>query len=122
MIRGTIHNNRPFISLIAGWRLGVQETVALVDTGFTGELKISPEKALELGLQIPHAEPVTLADEKTVYMQASLALVSMEGVRNVVNVLVSKGTTIIGVGLLRRFGYALNMDVKYNSLLLQKSV
>ena len=122
MIRGTIHNNRPFISLIAGWRLGVQETVALVDTGFTGELKISPEKALELGLQITHAEPVTLADEKTVYMQASLALVSMEGVRNVVNVLVSKGTTIIGVGLLRRFGYALNMDVKYNSLLLQKSV
>ena len=122
MIKGTIHNNRPFISLIAGWRLGVQETVALVDTGFTGELKISPEKALELGLQITHAEPVTLADEKTVYMQASLALVSMEGVRNVVNVLVSKGTTIIGVGLLRRFGYALNMDVKYNSLLLQKSV
>lgn len=122
MIRGTIHNNRPFISLIVGWRLGVQDTVALVDTGFTGELKISPEKALELGLQITHAEPVTLADEKTVYMQASLALVSMEGVRNVVNVLVSQGTPIIGVGLLRRFGYALNMDVKYNSLILQKSV
>lgn len=122
MIRGIIHNNRPFISLIVGWRLGVQDTVALVDTGFTGELKISPEKALELGLQITHAEPVTLADEKTVYMQASLALVSMEGVRNVVNVLVSQGTPIIGVGLLRRFGYALNMDVKYNSLILQKSV
>ncbi len=122
MIRGTIHNNRPFISLIVGWRLGVQETVALVDTGFTGELKISPQKALELGLQITHAEPVTLADEKTVTMPASLALVSMEGVRNVVNVLVSQGTTIIGVGLLRRFGYALNMDVKYNSLILEKSV
>lgn len=122
MIKGAIYNNRPLISLIVGWRLGVQETVALVDTGFTGELKISPEKALELGLQITHAEPVTLADEKTVYMQASLALVSMEGVRNVVNVLVSQGTTIIGVGLLRRFCYALNMDVKYNSLILQKSV
>lgn len=122
MIRGTIHNNRPFISLIVGWRFGVQETVALVDTGFTGELKISPEKALELGLQITHAEPVTLADEKTVYMRASLAVVSMEGIRNVVNVLVSQGTPIIGVGLLRRFGYALNMDVKYNSLILQKSV
>ena len=122
MIRGTIHNNRPFISLIVGWRLGVQETVALVDTGFTGELKISSVKALELGLQITHAEPVTLADEKIVTMQASLALVSMEGVMNVVNVLVSQGIPIIGVGLLRRFGYALNMDVKYNSLILQKSV
>ena len=122
MIKGVIYNNRPLISLIVGWRLGVQDTVVLVDTGFTGELKISPEKALELGLQITHTERVTLADEKTVYMQASLALVSMEGVMNVVNVLVSQGTPLVGVGLLRRFGYALNMDVKYNSLILQKSV
>ena len=122
MIKGVIYNNRPLISLIVGWRLGVQDTVVLVDTGFTGELKISPEKALELGLQITHTERVTLADEKTVYMQASLALVSMEGVMNVVNVLVSQGTPLVGVGLLRRFGYALNMDVKYNSLIFQKSV
>jgi len=122
MIKGTILNNKPFISLIIGWKLGVQDTIALVDTGFTGELKLSPEKALELGLQITHAERVSLADEKEVYMQASLALVSMEGVVNVVNVLVSQGIPIIGVGILRRFGYSLNMDVKYNSLILQKSV
>ena len=120
MIRGIIHDNRPLISLIVGWKLGVQETVALVDTGFTGELKISPQTAIELGLQITHTEPVILGDQKTVNMQASLAVVSMEGVMNVVNVLVTEGITIIGVGLLRRFGYALNMDVKYNSLVLQK--
>ena len=120
MIKGIIDNNKPLIPLVVGWRLGVQEIVALVDTGFTGELKISPEKFLEFGLEITHAEPVTLADESTVYMRASLALVSMEGVANVVNVLVAQGTPIIGVGLLRRFGYALNMDVRYNSLVLQK--
>lgn len=112
----------PLISLIVGWKLGVQETIALVDTGFTGELKISPEKALELGLEITHTEPVTLADENTVNMEASLALVSIEGIANVVNVLVAKGMPIIGVGLLRRFGYALNMEVKYNSLILQRQV
>lgn len=121
MIRGIIHRNRPLISLIVGWKLGVQNMVALVDTGFTGELKVPPEKVSELGLKITHAEPVTLADEKTVAMQASLALVSMESIVNVVNVLVSPGTPIIGVGLLRRFGYALNMEVKYNSLILQRS-
>jgi clan AA aspartic protease len=120
MIRGVVYNNRPLISLIIGWKFGVQETVALVDTGFTGELKISPEKALELGLQTTHAQPVTLANENTVYMEASLALVSMEGITNVVNVLISKGIPIIGVGLLRRFGYALTLDVRYNSLILQK--
>lgn len=120
MIKGIVHNNRPLISLVVGWKIGVQEMVALVDTGFTGELKISPEKAVELGLQTTHTEPVILADEKKVYMQASLALVSLEGIASMVNVLISKGIPIIGVGLLRRFGYALNMDVRRNSLILQK--
>ncbi|MDP1688681.1 MAG: hypothetical protein Q8L47_00940 [bacterium] len=120
MIKGVVHQNRPLISLIVGWELGVQEIVALVDTGFTGELKISPEKAFELGLQTTHTEPVTLADEKTVNMQASLALVSMEGSANVVSVLIAQGIPIIGVSLLRRFGYTLNIDFKYNSLTLQK--
>ncbi|HLC63736.1 MAG TPA: hypothetical protein VJK25_00100 [Patescibacteria group bacterium] len=120
MIKGTVHNNRPLISLIVGWKLGVQEIIALVDTGFTGELKISPEKVRELGLQTTHTEKVTLADENIVDMEASLALVSMEGITNVVNVLIAKGIPIIGVGLLRRFRYALNMDVKYNALILQK--
>jgi clan AA aspartic protease len=120
MIKGVIHNNKPLISLVVGWKLGVQEIIALVDTGFTGELKISPEKALELGLQTTHTERVILADENPVYMEASLALTAMEGVVNVVNVLISRGMPIIGVGLLRRYGYMLNMDVKYNSLILQK--
>ena len=120
MIRGVIHNNRPLISLIVGWNLGVQEIIALVDTGFTGELKVSPAVASQLGLQTTHTEPVRLADENTVNMPASLALVSMEGVRNVVNVLIAQGIPIIGVGLLRRFGYALNIEFKYNSLILQK--
>lgn len=120
MIRGVIYNNKPFIVLIVGWTLGVQEIVALVDTGFTGELKIPPTKAAELGLQITHTEPVILADEQRVYMEASLAVVAMEGMRNTVSVLIGKGTPIIGVGLLRRFGYALHMDVRDDSLTLQK--
>ena len=119
-IRGVIHENQPLVSLIIGWRLGVQEIVALVDTGFTGELKVPPDKAVELGLEITHAESVALADEKTVPMGASLAVVSMEGTAKVVNVLVGKGVAIIGVGLLQRFGYTLTIDFKQNTLLLQR--
>ena len=120
MIRGIVYKNRPFISIIIGWRLGVQEIIALVDTGFTGELKIPKNKALELGLVLTHAERIRLADDNIVNMPASLALVSMEGVTNMVTVLISKGMPIIGVGLLKRFGYALNIDFKYNTLILQK--
>jgi len=120
MIKGVVHNNQPLISLIVGWKLGVQEIIALVDTGFTGELKLSPEKITELGLATTHAEPVTLGNENTVNMPASIAMVSMDGVPNVVNVLIAKGQPIIGVGLLKRFGFTLNIDFKYSVLTLQR--
>jgi clan AA aspartic protease len=122
MIKGVVYNNRPLISVvIGGWSLGaVQEVVALVDTGFTGELKASPKTTTELGLQPDHTERIRLGDNKEVFMPASLALVSMEGTVNVVNVLIAEGMTIVGVGLLRRFGYAFNIDFRYNSLVLQK--
>ena len=120
MIEGIVSNNRPLIGLIVGSKLGVQEIVALVDTGFTGELKMSSEKATELGLQITHTERVMLGDEKTIDMHASLVWVSMEGTANVVNVLIARGMPIIGVSLLRRFGYTLNINFKHDLLFLQK--
>ena len=121
MIKGIVHNNRPLIPVIVGWTLGVQELIALVDTGFTGELKVSPDTATELGLEITHAEPVSLGNDQVVNMSASLALVSMEGTKNVVNVLISQGKPIIGVSLLRKFGYTLTIDFKFNALELRST-
>lgn len=116
MIQGTIDENRPLILVEIGWLLGFQEFPALVDTGFTAELKISQQQADELGLEITYAESILLGNDETVPMQGSVALISMEGVAKVVNVLVSKGEAIIGVGLLRKFGYELHMNPRMNSL------
>ena len=120
MIKGVVHNDRPLISLIVAWRLGVQEIMVLVDTGFTGELKISSEKATELGLKTTHTEPVMLANENTINMSASLAVVAMEDSEKVVNVLIGQGQPTIGVGILRRFGYNLHINFKRDSLILRK--
>lgn len=120
MIKGIVHNNQPLISLAVGWSLGIQEIVALIDTGFSGELKVSPTLASQLGLETTHAEPVTLADETTVNIPASLAVVSMENTKDIVSVLIAHGIPIIGVGLLKRFGYALHIDFKKDALILQK--
>lgn len=106
---------------MVGSESSVQEIPVLIDTGFTGELKIKPNKALELGLKTTHAERVTIGDESKVEMQASLARVSMEGISNTVNVLIGKGREAVGVGLLKRFGYVLNADFKYNNFYLEKS-
>ncbi len=120
MVKGIVRKNRPLINLVVGWGLKAKEVAVLVDTGFTGELKLSPKEVLDLGLEMTHMESITLANEKTVNMFAGLASVSMEGIKNNVNVLVSGGMPTIGVGLLKRFGYNLNIDFKNDLLVLQK--
>ncbi len=120
MIHGGIYNDRPLILLVIGWQSKLQEITALVDTGFTGELKISQKEATELDIKATHTEPVTLADEKTVDMSSGLAQVSMEGVQNTVDVLISDGMPIIGVGLLKKFGYILTINFPANLVSLKK--
>lgn len=121
MINGVVGNNKPLAPIIIGWRYGVQEVLALVDTGFTGELKVSPQQVANLGLVVTHTEPVSLGDNREVDMQCSLAVVNLEGVANVVNVLIAPGDIIIGVGLLKRFGYILNANFRIDSLSLRRA-
>ena len=122
MIKGLIHENRPLIRVTVGSSLGVQEIVGLLDTGFTGELKLSSQTATELGLEVTHTESVALANEETILMRASLAEVVLEDVKNTVSVLIDAGLMpIIGIGLLRSFGYKkINFDFSYNILTLER--
>lgn len=120
MISGVLGKaNRPLIPLVVGWNRGVQEMVALIDTGFSGELKIPPKMIDELGLEVTHVEQVLLANGEHAYMQASLAFVAMEGATQEVNVLISEGPAVIGGGLLKLFGYKLIVDYKGDSVVLE---
>lgn len=121
MIEGLVgKENRPLIPLVVGWNRGVQEITAMVDTGFSGELKIPPKMIDELGLEITHAQAVLLADGTGTTMRASLAFVAMEGETKEVNVLISEGRAVIGGGLLKLFGYKLIVDYKKASVALEK--
>jgi len=121
MISGVLGKaNRPLIPLVVGWNRGVQEVIALIDTGFSGELKIPLKMVEELGLEITHAEEVLLANGEHTYMHASLAFVAMEGETKEVNVLISEGPAVIGGGLLKLFGHKLTIDYKRESVALEK--
>jgi len=120
MVKGLVHKNRPIIKLTIAKGLKAQKVIVLVDTGFTGELKISAKEAMDLEIIPDHLNRVELADGKMARMFAGLAEVSMEDVKNSVEVLISNGIPTIGVGLLRIFGYNLNIDFKNDILFLQK--
>lgn len=120
MVKGLVHKNRPIIKLIVANGLKSQKVIVLVDTGFTGELKLSPKEVMDLNISPDRLEIVQLADGKPARMFAGVVEVFMEGIKNDIEVLISNGIPTIGVGLLKRFGYNLNIDLKKDILLLQK--
>lgn len=116
MVTGIVYKNRPVVKISVGRGLKMQKIVALVDTGFTGRLKLPPKAALDLDILPDRVEIVRLANGKTERMFAGVADISMEGVKNSVEVLISSGIPAIGVGLLKTFDYNLNIDFKKDTL------
>ena len=120
MVKGLVHKNRPVIKLTVANGLKDKKIIVLVDTGFTGELILSTKEVMDLSISPDRMETVQLANGKPVRMFAGSAEVSMEGIKNSVEVLISDSFPMIGVGLLKRFGYNLNIDFKNDLLVLQK--
>lgn len=110
MLKGEVRQNRPLISIVVGWKLGVQTQLALIDTGFTGELRLSEEKAIELGLEKTHIKKVEFGNGKAEYLWYAPAIVSLEGVNQLVDAMIAPGEVVIGVELMKKFEYILKID------------
>ena len=120
MISGLIYGNRPVIILTVAGNLSVQNVQATIDTGFTGDVKISPEVATELGLKVTHIENVKVADGRSVAMSSSIAVVDMERIVKAVNVLIMPGEALVGIGFFKQFGYKLVVDCPKDTWLLER--
>lgn len=109
MITGYIRSDRPHIPIAIGQGQNVQEIVALVDTGFTGELKLSPELAKDLGITTKEVQDVMVGNGENAPHGVGRAYVSMDGIKREVSVFVGNGPTVIGIKLLRNFGFKLTV-------------
>ena len=121
MVDGTFLNAVPLIPITIAWRHGAQTSMAVLDTGFSGDLQITPAIAKELGIQKKSVAYATMADGKVHEVPISLAIASMENVGKTVQVLVSEGVVLAGIGFLSKFGYKAIVDCKYRKVMLQKT-
>ena len=78
MVRGDIIDDKPWVKIVIAGDLGVQGLLVKVDTGFTGELKVSGEVADELGLEINYVQPTQYADGRVKDVPVSLAVAEPE--------------------------------------------
>ena len=112
MLKGLFEGNIPLVQLIVAWGHSVQMPAFILDTGFTGDLQVTPKIAKDLGLNPVGVEKIKIANGSIVDMPVALALVSMEGSLNSVNVLISDSLPLAGIGLLTKFSYKAIVDCK----------
>ena len=121
MIKGEfIKGNVPIIKASIASGYATQETYFLLDTGFTGDLQITPIIAKELGLEITGAVNTKIANGEIVAVPTASAFSTMEGITKSVQVLISKSMPFMGISFLSKFNYKAIVDCKNKTVALKR--
>jgi clan AA aspartic protease len=107
MIVGTVNTYlEPVIPLSIRGRGGMQlEVPAVVDTGFSGYVILSPSQIAALGLEYSGVSDAWLADGSAAELRVYDAAVPWDGADLLVEVLEGGDAPVVGVALLRGFDF-----------------
>lgn len=120
MINGIFVENTPFIKVVVAWGQSVQAPFVVLDTGFTGDLQVTPKIAKELGLQVAGVTRTQIANGDVVEVPVALAIAAMEGATNYIQVLISESMPLMGISFLSKFGYKVTVDCKYRTVAIER--
>ena len=122
MVNGIFSGNVPLVKIAVAWGQSVQTPLVVLDTGFTGDLQVTPKIAKELGLQVTGVTKAQIANGQIVDVPVALAIAAMEGAINYIQVMISESTPLIGISFLSKFGYKAMVDCKYKTVVLEKMI
>jgi len=120
MIRGVFVENIPFIKVVVAWGQAVQAPFVVLDTGFTGDLQVTPKIVRELGLQVVGVTPSRIANGQIIQVPTALAIAAMEGATNYIQVLISESMPLVGISFFTKFSYKAMVDCKYRIVALER--
>ena len=113
--------NVPVVPLIVGSGDKLASAFFVLDTGFTGDLKVNKYTAGLLGLTIVGSETMTTATGHMMTVPVAIGQIVMQGVRKDVSVLIEDGSQLAGIGLLTKFGFKVEVDCRHRTVTLTKS-
>jgi predicted aspartyl protease len=99
----------------------MQAPFVILDTGFTGDLQVTPEMAKELGLEVVGVTKTQIANGQVIEVPVALAIASMEGMVNFIEVLISESMPLAGISFLSKFSYKATIDCKYRTIELERA-
>jgi predicted aspartyl protease len=113
MVEGEfIDGNKPVVQAGVAWDQSIQNPYFILDTGFTGDLAITPQIARDLGLQIGGSMHAQNATGKIENIPFATAYAVMEGMTLFVTVLITDGIPLLGISFMEKFNYKAVIDCK----------
>lgn len=122
MVNGVFVENIPLIKVIVAWGQSVQAPFVILDTGFTGDLQVTPKIARELGLRVVGVTKTQIANGQIIEVPVALAIAAIEGAVNYIQVLISESMPLAGISFLSKFGYKAIVDCKYRRVILERVI
>ncbi len=120
MVEGTfVETDKPMVPAVIAWNQSVQNPYFILDTGFTGDLVVTPQVAHDLGLEVNGVMGARLAGNKIVNLPTATAIAVMEGQRLYVTVFISEGWQLLGIGFMQKFNYKAIVDTKNQKVSLE---
>ena len=109
---GHFNNGSPHIEIEVSGPVGSnKKLLALIDTGFNGELQLPFQEAFPLGLLLVGTEDVSLADNSIRNCFICLGTVTLEGKTEIMNIMLQPtGDILLGTKLLEKLGKELVVD------------
>lgn len=117
---GFFHGNLAYVDIDLSWGTTTLPETFLIDTGFAGDIMISPILAAQLALDIIGTKNIILADGSVVSVYTASAVINIEGDFNLIEVLISDGIPIVGMEFFVTFGYKLHINCNERTVTLEK--
>ena len=117
---GKVIDDRPYGKILIRWGSTILDLVVLIDTGFDGDIRISPDIARQLGLITTHTEKIRFWDGSLQYVLASFVYCEMEGVITSLQVLILVGEPYVGIGFLKNLAYGMHFNPARKELFLKR--
>lgn len=100
--------------------LDVFQLESVLDTGFSGNVKMNTQIAIDLGIVFSHNTEFITANGEVVTTEAAYGFVEMEGRKVHVKIAIADGVSLAGCGLFSVFGYRAVVDYKNRTAYLER--
>lgn len=105
----------PYIEVMVFLGKKAVRSVFVMDTGFSGDLKIDEQLARELGVIAIEEGHIANAQGEKIRVGRTRGYVELEGRKILVSIFILTGAQLAGIGLFSAFGYKVVVDCKHRT-------